>query len=86
MVKINPKSVIFSLDVEAQEVYIKGSWNNWEPEPMKKNKSGIFKKTKRLKPGRYLFGYEVDGRWLADESTPQEDSPFGSKNSVLEIG
>ncbi len=85
MVKITKKSVIFTLDVDAKDVKLKGSWNDWKEEPMKKNKEGLFTKTKRLKPGRYEFGYLVDGVWMSDESLPSVPSPYGSQNSVLEV-
>lgn len=85
MVKFTKKSVTFLLDVDAKEVKIKGSWNDWQEEEMKKNKQGLFSKTKRLKPGTYEFGYVVDGVWMSDESLPQTPSPFGSTNAVLKV-
>ncbi|SMC09674.1 glycogen-binding domain-containing protein [Nitratiruptor tergarcus] len=84
MIKIHPKSITFILQTEANEVKIKGSWNDWKAEPMMR-KDGVFTKTKRLKPGTYEFGYEVDGRWLADETLPTTPSPYGSLNSVLKV-
>ncbi|WP_457565033.1 glycogen-binding domain-containing protein [Caminibacter sp.] len=85
MVKITPKSVTFELDVNANEVILKGSWDNWKGEKMKKNKKGVFSKRKKLKKGIYEFGYMVDGRWMVDDSVELVDSPFGSKNSLLRI-
>ena len=85
MVKITKKSVIFTLDLDAEDVKLKGSWNGWKEEEMKKNKQGRFTKTKRLGPGRYEFGYLVDGVWMSDENLPTTPSPFGSQNSVLEV-
>ena len=85
MVRITPKSVIFELDIGADEVILKGSWNNWKGEKMKKNKKGLFSKRKKLNPGTYEFGYMVDGKWIADDSCELVDSPFGSKNSLLKV-
>jgi len=87
MVKITPKSVIFTLPLEEspETVLLKGSWNDWKPEVMKRNAKGEYTKTKRLKPGRYEFGYEIDGVWVCEESLPTVDSPFGSQNSLLEV-
>jgi 1,4-alpha-glucan branching enzyme len=87
VVKLTPKSAIFSLalDETVQEVRLKGSWNDWKPEVMKRDAHGEFSKTKRLKPGRYEFGYEVDGVWRIDESLPTVASPYGSQNSLLEV-
>ncbi|WP_456469708.1 glycogen-binding domain-containing protein [Caminibacter sp.] len=86
MVRITKKSVIFELDVGADEVILKGSWDNWKGEKMKKNKKGIFSKRKKLNEGSYEFGYLIDGKWTADESCESVDSPFGSKNSLLKVG
>ncbi len=87
MIKVTSKSVIFMLESDADELWIKGSWNDWQPEAMKRDeKTGLFRKTKRLKPGRYEFGYLTgDGDWLCDETLPTVPSPFGSENSLLEV-
>ncbi len=85
MVRQTKKSVIFTLDVDAQEVKLKGSWNGWKEEEMKRDKKGRFRKLKRLKPGRYEFGYLVDGVWRKEESLPSVPSPYGSQNSILEV-
>ncbi len=85
MVRQTKKSVIFTITTDAKEVKIKGSWNGWKEEKMKKDKKGRFRKLKRLKPGRYEFGYLVDGVWTSDESQPSVPSPYGSQNSVLEV-
>jgi 5'-AMP-activated protein kinase regulatory beta subunit len=87
MVRFTAKSVTFVLtpDETAKEVLLKGSWNDWKPEAMKRNAKGEYSKTKRLKPGRYEFGYEIDGVWVCDETLPTVASPFGSRNSLLEV-
>ena len=85
MIRKTPKSITFVVTSEANEVLLKGSWNDWKPEKMKRNKDGSFTKTKRLKPGIYEFGYEIDGIWVSDETLPQTPSPFGSYNSLLKV-
>ncbi|BAF70053.1 glycogen-binding domain-containing protein [Nitratiruptor sp. SB155-2] len=85
MIKKNPKSVTFIVHTDADEVILKGSWNGWKEEPMKKNKDGSFSKTKRLKAGTYEFGYLIDGIWITDETLPTTPSPYGSSNSVLKV-
>jgi len=70
---------------EGNEVYIKGSWNHWRKEPLKRRKNGTFSITKILKPGRYEFGYEIDGEWKTEHSLPSVATPFHSKNSLLEV-
>jgi 1,4-alpha-glucan branching enzyme len=72
----------------AQEVILCGDFNNWniKTHPMKKDKSGVWRKTLMLSPGRYEYKFLVDGRWLHD---PKNDktcpNPFGTRNSVLTI-
>ena len=92
MVKITKKGkkawVTFTAPTtECETVSIKGSWNKWEPETMKKKKSGEFYITKVLPVGEsYEFGYLVDeSDWHADHELPLTETPFGSKNSVLEL-
>ncbi|WP_300364708.1 isoamylase early set domain-containing protein [Hydrogenimonas sp.] len=92
MVKITKKGkkawVTFTAPTtECDSVAIKGSWNKWEPETMKKKKSGEFYITKVLPVGEsFEFGYLVDeSDWLADHELPLAETPFGSKNSVLEL-
>ena len=85
MVRKTGKMYIFELKTDAKEVILKGSWDGWKEERMKKNKKGIFSKRKKLNPGIYEFGYLVDGKWMADESCKVVDSPFGGKNSILEV-
>ena len=85
MVRKTGKMYIFELKTDAKEVILKGSWDGWKGERMKKNKKGVFSKRKKLNSGIYEFGYVVDGRWVADESLELVDSPYGSKNSLLRV-
>ncbi len=85
MVKITQKTVTFKIKTDGNEVILKGSWNGWQDEKMKKDKKGYFSKRKKIAPGVYEFGYLIDGEWHTDESLPLTDSPFGSKNSVLKV-
>lgn len=83
-------SHVFSLMApEATEVYVAGDFNNWEnnKHKMRKYKSGLHKKSVRLKPGRYEYRFVVDGRWWTDPANQQRcTSVFGEDNSVVQIG
>ncbi len=74
---------------EAKEVYILGSFNDWDVEKavkMKKLKSGDFKATIDLETGKeYEFRYLIDGRvWENDaEADKYVPTPFGVENSVV---
>ena len=92
MVKITKKGkkawVTFTAPVtECDSVAIKGEWNGWEAEPMKRKKNGEFYITKVLPTGQsYEFGYLVnESDWIHDPETEEVETPFGSKNSVLKL-
>ena len=85
MVKKKGKMYAFELHIDAEKVILKGSWNNWKEEEMKFSKDGYFTKRKKLIPGIYEFGYLVDGKWIVDESCETTNSPFDSKNSIVEV-
>ncbi|WP_457607603.1 glycogen-binding domain-containing protein [Nitratifractor sp.] len=71
---------------DCENVMLKGSWNDWEPEAMKQKKNGEFYLMKILPIGRsYEFGYLVDGQWTAEEDLPAVPTPFGSRNALLEL-
>lgn len=70
---------------DASQVYLSGTFNNWSTleTPMQKTDSG-WVVTLRLKPGKYLYKYIVDGRWTEDSFNRQkEDDLNGGYNSVL---
>lgn len=70
---------------DAKEVYLGGSFNNWDAlaKPMKKDKKGIWKATVKLVPGRYEYRFFVDGNWENDPSCPGSViNDFGSINCV----
>ena len=56
---------------EAQTVSLAGDFTGWQQAPLtlKKDKSGVWKKTVSLPPGRYQYRLLVDGQWRDD---PQE--------------
>ncbi len=82
----NKAWVTFNIKIDANEVYLKGSWNNWDKEKMKKKKDGSFYLRKSLPVNEtYEFGYLADGKWINDDELETIDTPFNSKNSVLKI-
>lgn len=89
MVKVTKKGnkawVTFTAPVEG-EVELVGDWNDWEPEAMKVKKSGECYLTKVLKTDtNYQFGYKLSEEWIVDDETECIESPFGTKNSVLNL-
>jgi 1,4-alpha-glucan branching enzyme len=85
--KAKRRRVTLSLDApQAKEVSLVGDFNHWSAKahPMKKNESGVWKKTVMLQPGRYEYKLMVDGQWQNDPAN-QETSMncFGTHNNVI---
>lgn len=76
---------------EAQEVYLTGSFNHWNPggiplTPLP-GQSGAWEVTLPLAPGNYEYRYIVDGRWVTDPSHQQTRlNELGVENSLLVVG
>jgi len=93
MVKISRKGkkvwVIFNISPKdpLESCILKGSWNNWRGDKMKKKRNGDFYITKVLKVGEvYQFGYQLNGdKWIVDKECKRVPSPFGSENSILKL-
>ncbi len=87
--KKNSPSTEFTLNApNASEVYLVGDFNNWDGAEyrMRKFKEGVYKKSVKLKPGRYEYRFVVDGEWWCDPDNPnRQPNSFGSENSVIEI-
>jgi hypothetical protein len=70
---------------KAEQVYISGTFNNWSTmqHPMQKNANDWIINI-RLSPGRYLYKFIVDGRWLHDPNNQsKEDDGEAGYNSIL---
>ncbi len=90
MIKIkkqkNKAWVTFNIKTDADEVFISGSWNNWDKEKMKRKKDGSFYMRKSMPLNKvYEFGYVADGKWINDETCESINTPFNSKNSLIKI-
>ncbi len=84
--KAAPKKVQFEFSApEAREVFVAGEFNDWDrtANPLRRDKSGMWKLTLPLMPGRYEYRFLTDGNWENDRScsgcVPNE---FGSVNCV----
>jgi 1,4-alpha-glucan branching enzyme len=87
--KTKKQRATFSLEApDAKEVAVGGDFNNWNAEahPMTKDKSGTWKKTLMLPPGRFEYKFLVDGQWWNDPNNDQTcANRFGTHNNVLVI-
>ena len=72
---------------DAKEVYITGTFNDWDPRKnrFKKHSTG-WKAVKYLAPGKYEYRLVVDGIWVDDPTcTNRRPNQYGSENCVLEV-
>lgn len=92
MIKITKKGnkawVTFTLEAMQADAApsICGEWSDWQEEPLKQKKNGDFYITKVIPCAQnYQFGFKTPQGWIIDESVTCVESPFGSKNSLLEL-
>ncbi|MBZ4650613.1 isoamylase early set domain-containing protein [Thermosipho sp. (in: thermotogales)] len=78
--------VVFTFEVDAQQVYLAGNFNNWSvsANPMV-NENGVWKISLELLPGEYQYKFVVDGsRWIEDPDAPSYvDDGYGGKNGAF---
>ena len=71
---------------DAQEVFVSGTFNNWDPSqtPMKKGADGIWRVMLRVPAGSHEYKFVVDGKWLCE---PGVDEPklVGSPNCIPNV-
>ena len=68
----------------ATSVALAGSFNNWRPIRMRKQKDGHFVAIVPVSPGSYEYKFIVDGQWVVDpDNSAWAMNPFGTLNSVV---
>ncbi len=70
---------------DAKEVYLSGSFNNWQTNelPLKQIEKG-WKTTIKAEPGKYYYKFIADGRWMPDPDNLQKESDgVNDYNSVV---
>jgi len=73
---------------EAKKVELGGCFNKWKADknPLKKDATGNWTTSLKLKPGRYEYRYLVDGVWQnAQDSGFCVPNGLGSWNCVVEV-
>jgi chromosome partitioning protein len=85
--KVKAKFSIYA--PEASCVKIVGDFNNWtqsEDSFMRRNEDGSWSKEILLSPDVYQYKFVVDDMWFIDKKNPNiVETPFGVKNSVIEL-
>ena len=87
-VKGTKKWTRFVLDAPgAREVYLCGSFNDWELTsiPMKRDRNGRWTARLLLHPGLYEYRMRVDGEWADDPTAERVPNPFGTTNCWREV-
>jgi 1,4-alpha-glucan branching enzyme len=70
---------------DAHSVLVAGDFTGWQQAPvtLKKDKTGVWKKTVSLAPGKYEYRVLVDGQWHDDPNCPhRHPNQFGGMNCV----
>lgn len=72
----------------AQSVLLAGDFTGWQQAPvsLKKDKTGTWKKSISLPPGRYEYRLLVDGEWRDDpQCSTRQPNQFGGENCVCVV-
>src|ERR1035441_2436077 len=81
-----PRIVLELVNPAAKQVFVAGSFNNWQPEqtPLSPAGNGRWAGGLKVGPGRHEYLFVVDGQWLPDPNAKESvENPFGGRNSVL---
>lgn len=77
-----------STNSKAQEVFVAGSFNDWQlrATPLQAGGDGKWSVELSLAPGRYEYRFIADGEWAEDPAAQESvPNPFGGRNSVLVV-
>lgn len=84
--KVTKDGIKFVYEGKANEVFIKGSFNAWTEQPLKKEKENFWSITIPIPAGKYQYGFVVDGKYITDPKNPNKiTTPEGFVNSLLHI-
>jgi 1,4-alpha-glucan branching enzyme len=87
--KSTKKKVDFQLQApQAKRVLVTGDFISWDEKgiTLKKSRTGTWKTSLNLKPGRYEYKFIVDGQWWNDPTNSNTvTNSLGTINSVVEI-
>lgn len=76
----------YSPEQTAKKVCVAGSFNDWKPETMRKQKSGEYVKNITLQAGTHEYKFVVDGSWQHDPENEQcSQNEMGTLNSVAVV-
>lgn len=74
----------YTPEESVKKVCLAGSFNNWKPVTMTKQKSGQYVRIMKLAAGAYEYKFIVDGVWTHDTDHDNcTANSLGSHNSVV---
>src|ERR1039458_4109920 len=84
----SPRIVLELVNPAASQVFVAGSFNDWQTEqnPLAAAGNGRWAGDLKVSPGRHEYLFVVDGQWLPDPNAKESvANPFGGRNSVLMV-
>jgi len=88
--QVNKKGTVrfvYSPDGPVKQVCLAGSFNNWQPASMKKQKNGVYALELKMPKGQHEYKFVVDGDWQSDpENADTVQNALGTVNSVVIVG
>lgn len=71
----------------AKSVFLSANFNGWKPDSLalKQDTAAKWKIVVPLPPGRYYYGFEVDGSWRTDSNAAGDAQREGRKVSVIMV-
>ena len=71
---------------KAKQALLAGSFNQWKPVAMAKQKDGSFAITVPVSSGVHQYKFVVDGQWIADpDHNVCAPNPYGGANSIVRV-
>ena len=86
--RLGTVQVTFVQEPRDEPVFVTGSFNGWEREPLKKAKDGSLRATVKAEPGDTLeFRYVTEGgQWFDDEQADEHVwNEHGTTNGLLRV-
>ena len=75
---------VFKWSQPAEEVYIAGTFSNWQRIPLSKSTED-FNTIVELSEGTHEYKFYVDGAWRQDPDVRAVADPYGGLNNVIEV-
>ena len=70
----------------AKKALVAGSFSNWEPIRMRRQKDGAFVSVVPIPSGTHEYKFLLDDQWVVDpDNNAWAMNPFGTVNSVVTV-